>query len=97
MAIETAEEFARKLVTHLADTLIAPRMKPAEAKSVAISMIEADRAAVTWAARRDLLEEMRLAMNAYMKGKGIYVDPGEALAVAYDAAVAKYGAAKEPG
>jgi hypothetical protein len=86
----TAEEFARRLMVHLADTLIAPKMSPREAKANAISLIEADRAA----AKLEVLEEMRLAMNAFMKGKGLYVDPGEALAHAYDEARAKYAGAK---
>jgi hypothetical protein len=56
--METAEEFAARLVTHLADTLIAPSMSPREAKTHAIALIEADRAAVALAAKRELLEEL---------------------------------------
>lgn len=45
--------------------------------------------------KREVLEEMRLAMNEFMKGKGLYVDPGEALAIAFDSARAKYAAPTE--
>ena len=62
--LESAEEFARALVTHLADTLIGRSMPPAQAKAHAIALIEADRAAVR-VALLDEIETERLKVRGY--------------------------------
>jgi len=83
--METAEEFAARLMTHLADTLIVPRMSPREAKSHAIALIEEDRAA----AKRELLEEIRSRSIVLRNGPSKYIETDSVWEAFVDAA-AKY-------
>ncbi|HYQ47123.1 MAG TPA: hypothetical protein VER11_34370 [Polyangiaceae bacterium] len=89
--METAEEFAVRLVTHLADTLIASRMSPREAKAHAIALIEADRAAVALAAKREVLEEIRDYTASAYPNSGDWQRRYEALLSFLDAKYTRHG------
>ena len=56
-----------------------------------IAAVEADRAAVALAAKRELLDELQYAMRCRQSGKGAWIGPLDALALAVDDILDKNG------